>query len=59
MGIAEPVLSKVEGPVLSKVEGPVLSKVEGLNPSYDFDNGDQGNDDKDNSNSAWAVHSGE
>jgi hypothetical protein len=30
-----------------------------LNPSYDFDNGDQGNDDMGNSNSAWAVHSGE
>jgi len=38
----------------------VLSKVEGLNPSYDFDfdNGDRGNDDKDNDNSAWAVRPG-
>ncbi len=58
MGIAEPVLSTVEGPVLSTVEGPVLSRVEGLNPSYDFDNGDQGNDDKDNTNAAWAVRPG-
>ncbi len=29
-----------------------------LNPSYDFDNGDQGNDDKDNTNAAWAVRPG-
>ena len=50
MGIAEL--------VLSNVEGPVLSNVEGLNPSYDFDNGDQDNDDKDNTLAAWAVRPG-